>query len=110
MSLAVTIASWLCLTAGAVFCMIGALGLLRLPDLYARTHGATITDTLGAGLILIGLTFQAGLGLVTVKLLIVLVFLLFTSPAASHALVKAAHAHGVDALVHDEKKSDAISD
>ena len=98
---AVEVASWLCLSLGALFCVIGGLGLMRLPDLYARTHSAAITDTLGAGLILVGLMLQAGPNLVTVKLILVLVFMLFTGPAAGHALVRAARTHGIPPAVDE---------
>ncbi len=43
-----------CLLLGSIFAVIGGIGLLRLPDFYSRMHGGGITDTLGAGLILIG--------------------------------------------------------
>jgi multicomponent Na+:H+ antiporter subunit G len=97
----VEIASWLCLSLGALFCVIGGLGLMRLPDLYARTHGAAITDTLGAGSILVGLMLQAGPSLVTIKLILVLLFMLLTGPAAGHALVHAARTHGIAPAVGD---------
>lgn len=93
----IDLASWFCLVTGAVFCMIGAVGMLRLPDLYTRTHAATITDTLGASLVLIGLALQAGPGLTALKLLMVLAFLLYTSPVGGHALVAAAYAGGLKA-------------
>lgn len=93
--------SWLCLTLGAFFCVVGGIGLLRLPDLYTRTHGAAITDTMGAGLVLLGLMLQAGLTLTTVKLFMVLAFMLLTGPAAGHALVKAARSHGLKPQVHE---------
>ncbi|MEE9560658.1 MAG: monovalent cation/H(+) antiporter subunit G [Acidiferrobacterales bacterium] len=91
MSLAATdLASWAFLLGGGFFGIVGAIGLLRFPDLFTRMHAAGITDTLGAGLILIGLMFQADENLVTVKLLLILAFLLFTSPTSTHALAKAA--------------------
>ncbi len=86
--------SWAFLMAGAFFCVVGGVGLLRLPDFFSRTHAASLTDTLGAGLILIGLMFQGGWSLTTVKLGMILFFLLLTSPTASHALAKAALAAG----------------
>ena len=58
------------LAAGSIFVLIGGFGLIRLPDFYTRLHAAGITDTLGAELILLGLMFQAGLSLVTVKLIL----------------------------------------
>ena len=66
-----------------------------MPDFWTRAHAAGITDTVGAGLILLGLMFEAGLTLVTVKLLMVLFFLYLTSPTAGHALFRAAHAYGI---------------
>lgn len=98
----VDLLSWVCLVAGAFFCIIGGLGLLRLPDFYSRIHGGGITDTLGAGLVMMGLMFQAGLSLLTVKLVMVLFFLLVTSPTATHALCKAAYASGLKPELKNE--------
>lgn len=89
-------ASWTLLGLGSLFCVVGSFGLVRFPDFYTRIHAAGLTDTFGAVMILAGLALQSGLSqAVTLKLLLVGVFLLLTSPVASHALVKAAHAHGV---------------
>lgn len=87
--------SWFCLLAGGAFCLIGGIGLLRMPDFYTRGHAAGVSDTLGAGLILVGLMFQSGITLITAKLVIVFFFLYVTSPTATHALFKAAHANGM---------------
>lgn len=106
MDLALDIASWFCLVTGGIFCVIGGVGLLRLPDLYTRTHGATIIDTLGAGLILIGLLLQSEPGTVAVKLVLVLVLILCTSPIGSHALVKAAASHGHKAHLPTQEEDD----
>jgi multicomponent Na+:H+ antiporter subunit G len=75
---------------GGFFGIVGGIGLLRFPDLFSRFHAAGVTDTLGAGLILIGLMLQAGWSLITIKLVLILAFGLFTSPTATHALAKAA--------------------
>jgi multicomponent Na+:H+ antiporter subunit G len=91
--------SWICLAAGGFFCVTGALGLVRMPDFYTRMHAAGVTDTLGAGLILLGLVLQAGLTLVAVKLLMIGLLIFFTSPTATHALAKAAYARGVKPLL-----------
>jgi multicomponent Na+:H+ antiporter subunit G len=90
--------SWACLLAGGAFAVIGALGLVRMPSLFTRMHAASVTDTLGAGLILLGLAVQAGFTLVTVKLAILALLIVFTTPVATHALAKAAMARGVDPL------------
>lgn len=88
-------ASWICLLIGSTFCLIGGVGILRMPDFYTRGHAAGLTDTMGAGLILLGLMFQAGISLVTAKLVIVLFFLFVTSPTSTHALFKSAYAGGM---------------
>jgi len=96
MSTIINILSWACLAGGGLFCVIGAAGLVRMPDFYTRMHAASITDTLGAGLILLGLVLQAGLTLIAVKLLMIALLLLFTSPTATHALAKAALIRGLE--------------
>ena len=68
----VDLLSWFFLLGGARFCVVGGVGLLRLPDFFTRCHGAGITDTMGAGMILIGLMMQAGDPLVVGKLVGVL--------------------------------------
>jgi multicomponent Na+:H+ antiporter subunit G len=88
------IASWLLIVPGAVLCAIGGLGLLRLPDFYARMHGAGVTDTLGAALVLVGLMLQPADWTVTVKLVSILAFLFVTGPTAAHALIHAAYTSG----------------
>lgn len=90
--------SWVLLVTGCFFAVVGAVGLLRLPDFYARMHGAGITDTLGASLIMIGLMLQAGLSLITVKLVMILFFLLVTSPTSGHALARSALSHDLEPL------------
>ncbi|MDQ5909333.1 MAG: multicomponent Na+:H+ antiporter subunit, partial [Pseudomonadota bacterium] len=82
--------SALALLGGVFFAMVGGIGMWRMPDFYTRMHAAGITDTMGAGLILLGLMLQGGWTLITVKLLITLIFLWLTSPTACHALVQAA--------------------
>ena len=97
----VNIASWVLLMAGAALCLIGGIGLHRLPDFYSRMHGAGITDTLGAGLVILGLLLQAGWTLVAVKLLFILGILWLTSPTATHAIAKAARASGLEPVTDD---------
>ena len=90
--------SWLFLVVGGSFSVIGAVGLVRMPSFFTRMHAASLIDTLGAGLILAGLMLQAGFTLVTLKLAVIGLLLLFASPTATHALAKAALARGVDPL------------
>ena len=102
MSTLVNIISWAALLTGGFLVIIGGIGLLRFPDLYTRMHAAGVTDTGGAGLVLFGLMLQAGFTIVTVKLALILWFLLFTGPVASHVLAKAALHAKLEPLV-DEK-------
>ncbi len=95
MSLVVDILSWGFILAGGFFTVVGAFGLLRMPDIYTRLHASGVLDPFGVTLILIGLMFQAGLTLITVKLVFLVLLLLFTSPVACHALGRAALHHGI---------------
>lgn len=102
MSAALDILSWIVLASGGAFCVIGALGLLRMPDFFTRMHAASVTDTLGAGMILLGLMLQSGFTLVTVKLIVIGLLIFFTSPTATHALARAALARGLKPLLAKE--------
>lgn len=86
--------SWIFLLSGSFFAVVGGIGVIRMPDLFTRLHAAGVTDTGGAGLILVGLMFQGGLSLITVKLLFILGFLWFSSPVSTYALARAALAGG----------------
>ncbi|MEJ2173994.1 MAG: monovalent cation/H(+) antiporter subunit G [bacterium] len=93
------VASWTLILIGGAFCVIGAVGLLRMPDFFTRMHAASVVDTLGAAFILLGLMLQAGLSLVTVKLITIGFLLFFTSPVSTHALARAALARGVEPVL-----------
>ena len=91
--------SWALLAGGGFFCIVGALGMLRMPDFYTRMHAASVTETLGAGFILAGLVLQAGFTLVAAKLAMIGLLILFVSPTATHALARAALARGLAPLL-----------
>jgi multicomponent Na+:H+ antiporter subunit G len=93
--MALDILSWVLLTAGGVFVLVGGIGALRMPNLYTRMHAASVTDTMGAILVIAGVMIQAGFTLVTIKLAAILLFLLITSPTASYALGNAAMLAGI---------------
>jgi multicomponent Na+:H+ antiporter subunit G len=107
-ALLLDIASWALLSIGGAFVFIGGVGALRMPDLYTRIHAASLTDTMGAVLVIVGIMLQAGLSLAAVKLAAILLFLLITSPTASNALASAALLAGLrpsDAATRDEEQS-----
>lgn len=91
MSPILDVVSWVFLVAGGLFCVVGGIGLVRMPSFFTRMHAASVTETLGAGLILLGLLIQAGITLVAVKLLMIGLLIFFTGPTATHALAKAAY-------------------
>lgn len=104
----ITLLSWALLLTGGAVGIIGGLGLLRFPDFYSRMHAAGMTETLCAICIIFGLVLQAGFSLVTLKLLIILLFLLFTAPTASHALARAAMIDEVEPVL--DEQSPRLSD
>ena len=104
MTLLLDLLSWALLLAGGFFCVVGAVGLLRMPDFYTRMHAASVVETLGAGLVLLGLLLQAGFTLVAVKLLMLGLLIFFASPTATHALARAALLRGLRPLLADEEE------
>ncbi|MDP6604316.1 MAG: monovalent cation/H(+) antiporter subunit G [Rhodospirillales bacterium] len=95
MAIIADVVSGFLLAAGAFLALVGAVGIIRLPDVFARMHGAGMIDTLGAGSILAGLMVQAGFTMTTVKLILIAIFLLFTTPTTTHALATAALKSGL---------------
>ena len=89
MSLIIDISTFFFFTVGILFCLVGAFGILKLPDVYTRMHSAGLIDTLGIGSIFLGLVIQAGFTLLSAKLLLILIFIFFSSPTATHALARA---------------------
>jgi len=87
--------SWFFILGGSVFTIIGAFGTWRFPDFWSRLHAASITDSAGMILLAIGMCLQAGLTLVTVKLIIIGLFLFITGPTATHAVANAALMSGL---------------
>ena len=94
--LIVEVLSWISILGGLFFMIVGTIGVVRMPDVYTRLHAAGMTDTMGAGLLLLGMCFQAGLTLVLVRLVLIYAFLLFTSPISTHALASAALSGGLE--------------
>lgn len=95
---------------GAILCIVGTIGVLRFPDFYTRLHAASITDTSGAGLVLLGMALMAPHWLVLVKLFCILGFLLLTSVTSSHALANGAHTAGLQPRIGPMGRRDADDD
>lgn len=100
---AVTVVGWVLLGAGAAFYLIGAVGMVRLPDLFTRMHASGVSDTAGAGLLIAGMMATAGLSLITAKLAIILAIIFLTSPVATHALAQAAMHAGLKPVLKSRR-------
>ena len=95
--------SWALLLVGSFACVVGAIGLLRMPDAFTRLHAASVIDTLGFGSIILGLMIQSGWTLVTARLGIVLILLFFTSPVASHAIARAMRHRNIKPVLSEDR-------
>ncbi|MBF0621013.1 MAG: monovalent cation/H(+) antiporter subunit G [Magnetococcales bacterium] len=94
MDVIIHVISGILMIAGGILMLISAIGVLRFPDLFTRMHAAGINDTLGAGLVLLGLLLVSGWTLATVKLIMIIGLFYFTSPVSTHALAQAALSDG----------------
>lgn len=103
-SLLLDILSGVLIIAGSAFIVIGAVGLVRMPDLYTRMHAASVIDTLGAGLLISGLMLQAGFTLVTLKLFFIFALFFFTGPVAAHALAQAALGEDIKPQLDEDRR------
>jgi multicomponent Na+:H+ antiporter subunit G len=102
--LLVEIASWLCILLGSLFTLVGAFGLVRMPEVFTRMHAASVVDTLGVGFLILGMGLQAGFGLITLKLVFLLALFFFTGPVVTHALAQAClHENVRPALTEDRR-------
>ena len=95
---ALDLVSWALLLSGGFFAVTGGIGMIRLPDFYTRLHASSITDTGAAYLILAGLMIQGGLTIITIKLVLIGVFMFFSNPVSTYALAAAAHRSGIEPL------------
>lgn len=86
----------ICLLLGGIFTLTGALGLLRLPDFYTRLHAASVTESLAAPLLIIGIMLDTGFTLDSAKLVLIIIIMVVSNPTITHALCRAA-AHGGNA-------------
>lgn len=82
--------------AGVFFVIVAAIGINRMPDVFTRLHAASVGDTVGFGLVAVGLMLVAGLTLVSVKLLFLLLFVAFSGPVMTHAIARAAFHAGIE--------------
>lgn len=97
--------------SGTVLSLLSSLGIIRLPDVYTRSHAATKTATLGILSILLAtfLYFVFQHGVISVRLLLGIIFVFLTAPVAGHLITRSAHRSGVqlsDTSVNDDLRDD----
>lgn len=105
MEVIVNVLSWILILTGSFFVVVGAIGLMRMPDVYTRMHASSVIDTTGAGFLLLGMMLQAGLSLITLKLLFIGAIFFLTSPVVSHALAQAALAAGIEPQLAEDRRA-----
>lgn len=99
------IIAWVSILLGSVLVIIGALGSLRFPDFWSRLHAASVTDSGGVILLLVGMGIHSGFNLITFKLFLIGVFLFITGPTSSHAVANAALVSGIKPIKKKQKIS-----
>lgn len=102
MSVVIDILSWAALLGGSFFYVVGAIGLNRMPDIFSRMHAVSVSETMGVGLMILGMLMQAGFTLVAAKLIIIMVVMMWTGAVATHALARAALHDGEMPLLMDD--------
>jgi multicomponent Na+:H+ antiporter subunit G len=104
--------AYLFLGIGGACALIGAIGILRFPDVYNRLHANTVVVVGGAIMTLLGVCILYGLSVYSLKALLIAIFLFLTNPVGAHAIARAAHKSGVklwprsvvDKLEEEEKR------
>jgi multicomponent Na+:H+ antiporter subunit G len=91
----VTIAGVVLVTIGLGFMAITAVGILRLPDFFSRAHAVSKTETMGLGLVMLGLAVYNGFNLVSLKLVLAVVFVFLANPVSAHLMTRAALRAGI---------------
>lgn len=93
-----------CCWRAGFFVVVAGIGVIRMPDLYTRIHAASVAETLGTILIILGLILITGWSLASFKLFAVMLFLLFTGPVAAYAMANTAMLGGLKPDVKQEEQ------
>lgn len=88
---------------GLFFLVVAAIGMVRLPDVFTRSHAVALTDALGGFFLLTGLAVYHGFTTNTLRILVVLALLLLVNPVISHATVRAALRSGQKPVAEDRR-------
>lgn len=91
------------ISLGLFFLVVAAVGMVRLPDVYTRSHAVSLTDAVGAFFLLTGLAIYQGFSTNTFRILVVLALLYLVNPVISHATVRAALRSGEKPVAEDRR-------
>ncbi|MBB5751722.1 monovalent cation/H(+) antiporter subunit G [Prosthecomicrobium pneumaticum] len=103
-------AAALFILSGAFFFVVGAIGINRMPEVFTRLHAASVSDTAGVSLILVGLMLLEGFSLVLAKLVFLFLLLLFAGPVATHAIARAALKAGARSVALEDGRDERPGD
>ena len=90
--------NWLAIfliVVGLFFLVVGSIGMLRLPDVFSRAHALSLTDSLGAVFVLLGLAVDVGFSFNFLRILVVLFLIYLLNPVIAHATIRAAYRSGL---------------
>jgi multicomponent Na+:H+ antiporter subunit G len=104
-----TIAAFVFIVSGLFFLLVSSIGILRLPDFYTRCHAIGKSETLGSMLLLMGLAIYNGLDINSFKLTVILLFIAFANPTATHIVIGVALKAGVQPWTLKNRKASADS-
>lgn len=91
----IELVAYVLLGIGSACALIGAMGIVRFPDVYNRIHANTVVVVGGAIMTMIGAGILGGLSIFTLKVIVIAAFLFLTNPVGAHAIARAAHRSGV---------------
>ena len=108
MILFLEILSGICFFLGIISILIGSIGIIKLPDVFSRLHASGMIDTAGVAFIILGMVLQSGLSITSIKLILIGVFIFFTSPISGHAVALVANSMGIKPKARFFKKQKSV--
>jgi multicomponent Na+:H+ antiporter subunit G len=95
---------------GGIFAVIGALGLLRMPDVLIRMHASTKIGTLSTGLILAGCAVVFGTSEIIIRVVAIMLFILLTAPIGAHMMGRSVLSTGVPLWKNEDIPDAKVND
>lgn len=90
------------ISLGIFFMLVGSVGVIRLPDFFSRTHAISKSDTLGVMFVIGGLIIYEGFTITSLKLALIVLFIMLANPIGTHALARSAIEKGIKPFLHED--------